>query len=52
MRENIQLLLAEGKSWSQVQELLGCSRSTIAAVKRLTFTSPSNSQKDTVTNRH
>ena len=33
LRENIQLLLTEGKSWSQVQELLGCSRSTIAAVK-------------------
>lgn len=45
LRENIQLLLAEGKSWSQVQELLGCSRSTIAAVKKLTATAQSNSQK-------
>lgn len=35
LRENIQLLLAEGKSWSQVQELLGCSRSTIAKVNKL-----------------
>ncbi|HFQ5003812.1 TPA: recombinase family protein [Vibrio vulnificus] len=35
LRENIQLLLTEGKSWSQVQSLLGCSRSTIATVKRL-----------------
>ncbi len=50
LRENIQLLLTEGKSWSQVQELLGCSRSTIAAVKRLTFTSQSNNKKDTITN--
>ncbi|MGM5855855.1 helix-turn-helix domain-containing protein [Vibrio parahaemolyticus] len=50
MRENIQLLLAEDKSWSQVQELLGCSRSTIAAVKKLTSTSPSNRKKNIVTN--
>ncbi len=34
LRQNITLLLNEGKSWSQVQEFLGCSRSTIAkAVK-------------------
>ncbi len=45
LRENIQLLLAEGKSWSQVQELLGCSRSTIATVKKLAVTSLSNNQK-------
>ncbi|ANN29697.1 resolvase [Vibrio vulnificus] len=38
LRENIQLLLAEGKSWSQVQSLLGCSRSTIAAVQKLSKT--------------
>ncbi|EHD1698947.1 recombinase family protein [Vibrio vulnificus] len=38
LRENIQLLLTEGKSWSQVQSLLGCSRSTIAAVKKLSKT--------------
>lgn len=49
LRENIQLLLTEGKSWSQIQELLGCSRSTIAAVKKLTAASPSNSQKSFVT---
>ncbi|GLO64007.1 resolvase [Vibrio sp. MACH09] len=30
LRENIILLIGEGKSWTQVQELLGCSRSTIA----------------------
>ena len=35
LRENISLLLSEGKSWSQVQELLGCSRSTVAKVKKL-----------------
>nr|BAX57007.1 resovase [Vibrio parahaemolyticus] len=46
LRENIQLLLTEGKSWSQVQELLGCSRSTIATVKKLTSTSLS----DTINN--
>ena len=50
LRENIQLLLAEGKSWSQVQELLGCSRSTIATVKKLTATSQSNSQNSIITN--
>lgn len=38
LRENIQLLLAEGKSWSQVQSLLGCSRSTIATVQKLSKT--------------
>ncbi|MDF5198383.1 helix-turn-helix domain containing protein [Vibrio parahaemolyticus] len=45
----MQLLLAEGKSWSQVQELLGCSRSTIAAVNKSTSTPPSNRKNDTVT---
>ncbi|UQA54487.1 recombinase family protein [Vibrio sp. ED002] len=50
LRENIQLLLTEGKSWSQIQELLGCSRSTIAAVKKLTADAPSNFQKGFVTN--
>lgn len=30
LRQNIQLLLDDGKSWSQVQSLLKCSRSTIA----------------------
>ncbi|HBC3474103.1 TPA: recombinase family protein [Vibrio parahaemolyticus] len=43
LRENIQLLLAEGKSWSQIQELLGCSRSTIATVNKLSMTQQSNS---------
>lgn len=42
LRENIQLLLTEGKSWSQVQELLGCSRSTIAVVKKLSAKEQSN----------
>ncbi|EJV0278830.1 TPA: recombinase family protein [Vibrio parahaemolyticus] len=50
LRENIQLLLAEGKSWSQIQELLGCSRSTIATVKKLTAATSSNSQKGFVSN--
>lgn len=50
LRENILLLLAEGKSWSQIQELLGCSRSTISAVKKLTADAPSNFQKGFVTN--
>lgn len=50
LRENIQLLLTEGKSWSQIQELLGCSRSTIAAVKKLTAAAPSNTQKGFVIN--
>lgn len=36
LRENIALLLDEGKSWSKIQSLLGCSRSTIAKVKSLT----------------
>ena len=40
LRENIQLLLNEGKSWSQVQALLGCSRSTIATVKKLNTPPP------------
>jgi DNA invertase Pin-like site-specific DNA recombinase len=30
LRQNIRLLLYDGKSWSQVQSLLKCSRSTIA----------------------
>ncbi len=34
LRENIAMLLREGKSWSQIQQLLGCSRSTIAKVKK------------------
>ncbi|MCR9657386.1 recombinase family protein [Vibrio parahaemolyticus] len=50
LRENIQLLLTEGKSWSQIQELLGCSRSTIAAVKKLTAAAPPYSQKGSATN--
>lgn len=33
LRENIRLLLSEGKSWSKIQELLGCSRSTISKAK-------------------
>lgn len=45
LRENIQLLLNEGKSWSQVQALLGCSRSTIATVKKLK--SPTQQSKNT-----
>ncbi|OCP81312.1 resolvase [Vibrio parahaemolyticus] len=36
LRQNIALLLGEGKSWSKIQSLLGCSRSTIAKVKNLT----------------
>ena len=35
LRQNIRLLLDEGKSWSQVQSLLKCSRSTIAKVSKL-----------------
>ncbi|NOH71259.1 hypothetical protein F0225_07900 [Vibrio pectenicida] len=35
-RENIALLLSEGKSWSQGQDLLGCSHSKVAKVKKLT----------------
>lgn len=35
LRQNIQLLLNEGKSWSQVQSLLKCSRSTIAKAAKL-----------------
>ncbi|WP_285378336.1 helix-turn-helix domain-containing protein [Vibrio sp. B172a] len=35
LRENVQLLLTEGKSWSQIQKLLGCSRSTIATVNKV-----------------
>jgi DNA invertase Pin-like site-specific DNA recombinase len=34
LRSNIALLLGEGKSWSQIQGLLGCSRSTIAKVRK------------------
>lgn len=34
LRENIALLLGEGKSWSQIQRLLRCSRSTIATVRK------------------
>lgn len=36
LRQNIALLLGEGKSWSKIQSLLGCSRSTIAKAKNLT----------------
>ena len=36
LRENIAMLLDEGKTWSQIQSLLGCSRSTIANVKKNT----------------
>ncbi|MGL5025944.1 MAG: recombinase family protein, partial [Shewanella oncorhynchi] len=35
LRQNIRLLLDEGKSWSQVQSLLKCSRSTIAKTAKL-----------------
>ena len=35
LRENIALLLSEGKSWTQIQGLLSCSRSTIAKVSKL-----------------
>ncbi|MCT7948090.1 hypothetical protein NE536_22345 [Shewanella sp. SP1W3] len=35
LRQNIRLLLDEGKSWSQVQGLLKCSRSTIAKAAKL-----------------
>ncbi|MBW3517193.1 recombinase family protein [Shewanella sp. NKUCC01_JLK] len=35
LRQNIRLLLDEGKSWSQVQSLLKCSRSTIAKAAKL-----------------
>ncbi len=38
LRSNISLLLDEGKSWSQIQGLLGCSRSTIAKVRKSGFT--------------
>lgn len=34
-RLNISELLEDGKSWSQIQQLLGCSRSTIAKVSKL-----------------
>lgn len=34
LRDNIRLLLSEGKSWSQVQSLLKCSRSTIAKASK------------------
>lgn len=34
-RRNISALLEDGKSWSQVQQLLGCSRSTIAKVAKI-----------------
>lgn len=37
LRQNIALLLEEGKSWSKIQSLLGCSRSTIAKVSKLTI---------------
>jgi DNA invertase Pin-like site-specific DNA recombinase len=35
LRENVAILLNEGKSWSQIQRFLGCSRSTIAKVRKL-----------------
>jgi len=35
LRENIALSLNEGKTWSQIQSLTGCSRSTIAKVAKL-----------------
>lgn len=35
LRTNIEVLLSEGKSWSQVQTLLNCSRSTIAKVSKI-----------------
>lgn len=35
LRNNIALLLEEGKSWTQIQNLLNCSRSTISKVKKL-----------------
>lgn len=36
LRQNIALLLEEGKSWSKIQSLLGCSRSTISKVSKIT----------------
>ncbi|MCL1127933.1 hypothetical protein L2764_26640, partial [Shewanella surugensis] len=38
LRENIRLLISEGKSWSQVQNLLKCSRSTIAKASKFAST--------------
>ncbi len=35
LRENIKALLVEGKSYTTIQRLLNCSRSTIAKVKKL-----------------
>jgi len=35
LRDNIALSLAEGKTWSQIQSLTGCGRSTIAKVVKL-----------------
>ena len=35
LREHVAQLLDEGKSWSQIQNFLKCSRSTIAKVKKL-----------------
>ena len=49
-KKDCKLLLVEGKSWPQIQELLGCSRFTIATVKKLTAAALSNLQKGFVTN--
>lgn len=35
LRQNVKALLLEGKSYTTIQRLLGCSRSTIAKVKKL-----------------
>ncbi len=35
LRENIKVLLCEGKSYTTIQRMLNCSRSTIAKVKKL-----------------
>ncbi len=49
LRENIQLLLNEGKSWTQIQSLLGCSRSTIATTKKLADNLQSNNDDNDIT---
>jgi len=42
LRNNISSLLAEGKSWSRIQSLIGCSRSTIGKVAKLNKNSDLN----------
>lgn len=40
LHRKVQELLSDGKSWNKIQDLIGCSRATIAKVAKLNSTDP------------